>query len=220
MTTEREQIVVSLLNKPLQTALSELNEEDPSVVMSYLSGGELMVNYPWVEAKPMLIEKHGEKVVETFLQEFDNESSKKARRKCCIGLKRANNLTELDLLDNIHQLQAHEKATGKIDSELAERLGVRLSYLVEHGDHKPICKLGEIVKNKNQYEPVEPGAYLSEKIWESFCLYFLNHQILPTKKELRKRCEIPDDDGNQKRVFTRELKKIGLGGLPIHTQYK
>lgn len=222
MNDERENIVVSLLQKSLPDALSELKKSDPSVAMSYLSGGELMVNYPWVEAKVMLQEEHGREAIDNFFQKFDKEKAKKARRTCCIGTKRSNRLTELDLLENIQRLQEIEKTTGKEDSKLAAKIGRRLSDLVKDGNEKPIGKLYEIVKNKRQFDAIDitSDSNQTEKIWKIFCMFFIEEKKLPTKKQLRETWEsmLPNNQGanksdDVKRTFTDIIKKLGLAGL-------
>lgn len=216
MNPTHEDIVTQLLSKSLPEALTELTSSDLAIVTSYFSGGELMVDYPWVEAKAGLVLTHEKEPVNQFFEEFEKIEAKKYRRKCCIGTKRSNRLTELDLLANIQQLQQHEKTTGSIDVELSSRIGLRISDLVKNGNSKPICKLCEIIKSKEQFTPVSTAAYLNEKIWREFCIYFLAHQKLPTKKELREACNVMGDDSDQKRSYTRELKKLGLSGLPEH----
>ena len=202
--------IEDLLSKGLPEATAIIKESgDALTAMSYLAGGDMGIDYPWVEAKGELLQKHEPDDVELFYEHFSTSEARDCRIKCCRNQVLVKNKEAVAIylaaMDAFKDLSENAQPSN----DACEWVGYRIINLIKSGKHDVIKKLSSIVEDADFSK--EPGD-MTSMVWEEFSKYFISELRLPTKAELRSICGMNDRD--EKRSFIRSQNKLGLGGLP------
>jgi hypothetical protein len=188
----------------------------------------LMVKlFPWYSIIPWLDNDPAD--VQRFVSVYDSQPAETARRRALRGVKSTNYEDEATVLRHVAEIVGatapHLTIPGPIQPLLTERFdrnSVKLSVdriaewvvnAVLH-DHEAPKRLHHLLKNPDAAaDPKGDQLSSSGKIFTAFIHLVVENEALPTKKDVRTRAGLGDEQKDIS-AASRVYRELGLQGLP------
>jgi hypothetical protein len=154
-----------------------------------------------------------------FYDDFQRPEAEHAREIAVRGLKHVNNWPLFRLLKDAmdweknRQSGHNAKHTEAAISDAAV-IGAEFAELAAKKDYRAFRRMADML----QAGGIPPGdksgeESLSGQIVREFCLHFVNHRTLPTKKQLREKLGLSTEKFETE-PLRKAMKELGLSGLP------